>query len=347
MVKRSGPRCLRNSPRWLYDAGIRVFLPAAGTGEFHSLSAGEVVTCVCAVRQAVGDDAVVLAPIGLGLSHALAIGRAAIDAGADALLVMPPIHPYLGDSGLRDYFQALMAALPLPFLAYKKGPFPSDDLLGELAATGRLVGVKYAVNDLDAVTRFIADVRGERRCLLRNRRTVRTVLSSRRARGYTSGAGNLCPRLTLALHAALEAGNYLRAMEVLRILRPIEDYRARSGDSYNISMLKVAIRRWDATSARPGRRSADSAPRTSPRSKPCSEPILAAEADSHALINSLASNASRPWRPPCRCRSSRPRSGRRGSAGRRPASGPSRSRPPSTGSAGEGLGDRLAPSGSR
>ena len=29
--------------RWLYDAGVRVFLPAAGTGEFHSLAAAEVV----------------------------------------------------------------------------------------------------------------------------------------------------------------------------------------------------------------------------------------------------------------------------------------------------------------
>ena len=96
-----------------------------------------------------------VAPIGLGLPHALAIGRAAMEAGADAMLVMPPVHPYLCDAGLRDYFQALMKAIPLPFLAYKKGPFPSDELLGELAATGRLVGVKYAVNDVDAVARFV------------------------------------------------------------------------------------------------------------------------------------------------------------------------------------------------
>src|SRR5262249_58240217 len=62
------------------------------------------------------------------------------------------------------------------------------------------------------------------------------------AKGFTSGAGNLCPRLALALHKALVEGRYSEAMECLRILRPIEDYRARAGDSFNISMLKAALR---------------------------------------------------------------------------------------------------------
>src|SRR5438876_656520 len=57
------------------------------------------------------------------------------------------------------------------------------------------------------------------------------------ARGYTSGAGNLCPRLTLALHAALRAGRFDEAFRLLALIRPIEDYRARDGESYSISML--------------------------------------------------------------------------------------------------------------
>ena len=35
----------------MVDAGMRVFLPAAGTGEFHSLSATEVVACVRTTRE--------------------------------------------------------------------------------------------------------------------------------------------------------------------------------------------------------------------------------------------------------------------------------------------------------
>lgn len=263
----------------LYDAGVRVFLPGAGTGEFHSLTAGEVVACAAAVRSAVGGDAAVIAPIGLGLPHALAIGRGAIEAGADALLVMPPVHPYLCDAGVRDYVRALMDALPLPFLAYKKGPFPSDELLGELGATGRLVGVKYAVNDLDAVTRFVAAHGGRLAVSCGTAERFAPFFHLAGARGYTSGACNLCPRLSLALHAALAGGDYARAMELLRVLRPIEDYRARSGDSYNISLLKAALRLTgrDFGPPRPPQRAVGAAEEGEIRAMLA--PILAAEAE--------------------------------------------------------------------
>jgi len=236
------PDALSSLTRWLYDAGIRVFLPGAGTGEFHSLSAEEVVSCISAVRSAVGDDAVVIAPIGMSVSHALSIGKKAVEAGADALLVMPPVHPYPCDAGMREYFRTLMDALPLPFLAYKKGPSPSDELLGELSRTGRLVGVKYAVNEVDAVTRFIDAHRGQLGIYCGTAERFAPFFHLAGATGYTSGAGNLCPRLTLAMHAALARGDYAQAMRFLRILRPIEDYRARADDSYNISMLKTAIK---------------------------------------------------------------------------------------------------------
>ncbi len=62
------------------------------------------------------------------------------------------------------------------------------------------------------------------------------------ATGYTSGAGNICPRLTLAMHRARwRVATTSQAMNYLRVIRPIEDYRARDGDSYNISMLKTAM----------------------------------------------------------------------------------------------------------
>ena len=263
--------------RWQYDTGMRVFIPGAGTGEFHSLSAEEVVTCVSTVRSVVGDDAVVIAPIGMGIGHSIAIGTKAIDAGADAFLVMSPIHPYLCDTGLREYFQTLMDALPLPFLAYKKGPAPSDELLAELAETGRLVGVKYAVNEVDSVTRFIQKNLGKVGVYCGTAERFAPFFHLAGATGYTSGAGNICPRLTLAMHSALNQGDYALAMDYLKIIRPIEDYRARAGDSYNISMLKVAIKRigYDFGPVRPPQRQLTAA--EAAEVQRIIEPILAAE----------------------------------------------------------------------
>ena len=226
----------------LYEAGIRVFLPAAGTGEFHSLSVAEALLCVRATRAGVGADAIVIGPVGLGLGHALELGRGAVEAGADGLLVMPPVHPYLCDAGVGEYLRTLKKELPLPLLAYKKGPVPSDGLLQELCREGVLAGVKYGENNLDAAAKLIAAVQGSAVVSCGTAEQHAPYFHLAGACGYTSGAGNLCPRLTLDMHRSLIAGDFTKATRILHILRPIEDYRARAGDSYNISMLKAAMK---------------------------------------------------------------------------------------------------------
>jgi 4-hydroxy-tetrahydrodipicolinate synthase len=240
--KRTLPEVMTAFIRDLAKAGIRVFLPAAGTGEFHSLSADEIVECVAATRAGAGPEATVIAPIGFGLGHALAIGKRAIEAGADGFLVMPPVHPYLCDAGIKEYLSVLAAELPRPLLTYKKGPVPSDALLAELGIAGKLAGIKYGENNLDAAAQLIAKLGGRAvvSCGTAERHAPYFHLAG--AIGYTSGAGNLCPKLTLAMHRALGGGEYAEALRIQAILRPIEDYRARAGDSYNISMLKAAMK---------------------------------------------------------------------------------------------------------
>lgn len=261
-------------------AGISVLLPAAGTGEFHSLSADEVVGCVQATRQA-APKAVVIAPIGFGLGHAIQIGQRAAEVGADGLLLMPPVHPYLSDAGFRDYFQAIAAALPLPLLAYKKGPNPSDALLTELGEEGRLVGVKYAVNEMDAFTKFVDINRGRLGLYCGTAERFAPFFMLAGATGYTSGLGNIAPKLTLAMHAALKSGNAREAMRLLSVVRPIEDFRALAADSFNISAIKAAmqIAGWDFGPVRPPQRRLTTDEIGQLRS--VVEPILSAEAKLH------------------------------------------------------------------
>ncbi len=259
------------------EAGVTVLLPAAGTGEFHSLSAEEVIGCVQATRIA-APNAVVIAPVGFGVGHAVQIGRQALEAGADALLLMPPVHPYLSDAGFRDYFQAIAAAVPLPILAYKKGPVPSDALLTELGQAGRLVGVKYAVNEVDAFTKFVDANRRKLGLYCGTAERFAPFFMLAGATGFTSGLGNIVPRLSLSLHAALKGGNFPEAMRLLSIVRPIEDFRALAGDSFNISAIKAGmqIAGWNFGPVRPPQRrmTADETDRL----RQLLEPILAAEA---------------------------------------------------------------------
>jgi 4-hydroxy-tetrahydrodipicolinate synthase len=139
--------------------------------------------------------------------------------------------------------------------------------------------VKYAVNDLDAFARFAAAHCGRLGLYCGTAERFAPFFHLAGAKGYTSGAGNLCPKLTLALHRALQGGQYEDAMRLLGILRPIEDFRARAGDSYNISMLKAALRLigHDFGPPRPPQRQIGAAEEAEIRA--LLEPILAAEAD--------------------------------------------------------------------
>lgn len=226
----------------MFAAGIRCFIPCAGSAEFHSLSSAEIVSAIAMTRDVVADTGVIMAPVGQQIREALQLGRDSHAAGATAVLVMPLGHPYLCDAGAKDYLLALLDGLPCPVLVYKTGPIPSDDLLLELADHPNLAGVKYAVNDLDAFQRIVqhGNDRIEWICGSAERFAPYFMLTG--ASGYTSGAGNLCPKLTLSMHKAICEERWSDAMYWQKFIRPIEDFRGRAGSSYNISYLKYAIR---------------------------------------------------------------------------------------------------------
>jgi len=225
----------------LFEAGIRVFVPCAGSSEFHSLLADEIVSTVKTLRDALGPEPVIIAPVGLQPQCAAEVGDRSLAAGADAVLVMPLAFPYLSDEGARDYYLALMERLQCPTLIYKKDPLPSDNLLLELADHPQLIGIKYAVNDINAFNAVVEQDGGRIDWFCGSAERFAPFFALAGSPGYTSGAGNMCPRLTLAMHTALVAGEWKEAMRLQRILLPIEHYRGRSGNSYNVSMLKYAM----------------------------------------------------------------------------------------------------------
>jgi 4-hydroxy-tetrahydrodipicolinate synthase len=227
----------------MYAAGIRVFLPAAGTSEFHSLSADEIVALVRATREASGTDAQVFAPVGMQIQYAIDVGQRSLAAGATGVMFMPFTHPYLCNSGARDYYRQVIDRLRCPTLIYKKSPIPSDQLLLELAGDPCVVGVKYAENNLQDFRRVVLDDRGRIEWLCGSAERFAPYYMLAGATGYTTGAGNLCPHLTLAMHAAFSAGEYSEGMRLQKLILPIEEFRSRDGDSFNVSMLKYAVRR--------------------------------------------------------------------------------------------------------
>lgn len=222
--------------------GIRVVIPAAGTGEFHSLTVEEALATIAATLEVNQGRAKILAPIGLGLEHALAVGEKALTLGADGVLVMPPVHPYLSDDGVRAYFEAIHQALKIKIWVYKRGAFPSDACLLDLARRGVIAGVKYAVNEMNALASFVEKVDQHCQVVCGTAERNAPFYQLAGARGFTSGAAMLFPRLSLKLHAALDAGDYISAMKFRGILEPLEAFRARHGDALNITAIKAGMR---------------------------------------------------------------------------------------------------------
>lgn len=227
--------------RRMHQSGIRIYMPGAGTSEFHSLSANELIDLVRVTREASGSDALIFAPLGLQLDHAVDVGVRAREAGATGVMFMPFSHPYLSQVGCRDYYLQVLERVQLPALIYKKSPFPSDSLLLELADHPWVVGVKYAENNMHDFRRVVLADQGRIEWLCGSAERFAPYYMLAGSHGYTTGAGNLCPRLTLAMHAAFSVGEYAQGMELQQHIVPIEDFRAKEGDSFNISMLKHAM----------------------------------------------------------------------------------------------------------
>ncbi len=270
----------------MYSAGMRVFMPAAGTSEFHSLSADEIVEIVRITREASGPAARIFAPVGLQIDQACEIAERSLEAGATGIMFMPFAHPYLCDEGARDYYRQVIDRVHAPTLIYKKGPIPSNALLLEMAGHPDVVGVKYAVNEMHEFRKVVIADGGRIEWLCGSAERFAPFYMLAGAQGYATGAGNLCPHLTLAMHAAFIAGEHEEGLRLQQIILPIEDYRAKSGDSYNISMLKYAMTLLgrDFGPPRAPQRQLTAAERSNIDAM--MKPILAAEEE---MLNELAS----------------------------------------------------------
>jgi len=61
------------------------------------------------------------------------------------------------------------------------------------------------------------------------------------ARGFTSGLINVWPEHSVAIHAALEAGDYSRANQLIDVMNGFEEIRAEEQNGTNVTAVKAAL----------------------------------------------------------------------------------------------------------
>jgi 4-hydroxy-tetrahydrodipicolinate synthase len=138
----------------LLEHGSHGLVIGGTTGECPTLTDGETIDLLRAVRAEVGDEPLLVCGTGTNdTRHSRELTKMAADAGADASLVVAPYYNKPNREGLRAHFEAVAAAVPeLPMVMYN---IPSrviinvdPELLAELAKVDNIVGVKQA-NDAE------------------------------------------------------------------------------------------------------------------------------------------------------------------------------------------------------
>ncbi|MFF5437759.1 5-dehydro-4-deoxyglucarate dehydratase [Streptomyces achromogenes] len=234
------------------EAGAGGVFAACGTGEFHALDLAEFASVVrTAVRVAAGRVPV-FAGAGGPLPLARQYARAAEEAGADGLLLMPPYLVAGPPAGLVAYVREVVAAGSLPVIVYQRGTARFDVPAAlEVARLPRVVGLKDGTGDLELLARIVTAVRadpatgGREFQFFNGMPTAEGSQLAYRGIGvdlYSSAAFCFAPETALAFHRALATGDDELAQRLLAgFFHPLIALRERV-PGYAVALVKAAVR---------------------------------------------------------------------------------------------------------
>ncbi|AYF97974.1 5-dehydro-4-deoxyglucarate dehydratase [Protaetiibacter intestinalis] len=222
---------------------------ACGTGEFHALSAGEHAAVVRAAVEATAGRVPVVAGAGGPLGHAIDCVRAAEQAGADGILLLPPYLVEGPADGVVAYAEAVLAASGLPVVLYHRGagrltPRGVERLLGH----PRVAGIKDGVGDIALAQQFVrvAAESGRAETLFFNGLlTAELSQAAYRAIGvplYSSAVFAMAPDIATAFYRASLADDLATQHRLLDgFYRPLVALRDET-PGFAVSLIKAGLR---------------------------------------------------------------------------------------------------------
>ena len=221
---------------------------ACGTGEFHSLSVAEVGQVVAATVAATAGQVPVISGAGGPLGHAIDCARAAQDAGADGLLLLPPYLVNAPIEGLINYVETVAAATDLPVIVYHRANAKfTARAMARLAANPKVIGFKDGIGDLAEAQRIVLAVDAAGRTdfqFFNGLLTAELSQAAYRAVGvplYSSAAFAMAPKIATAFYTAMEEGDEPRRLALLAgFYEPLVALRDRV-PGYAVSLIKAGV----------------------------------------------------------------------------------------------------------
>ncbi|OOY17405.1 dihydrodipicolinate synthase family protein [Thioclava sp. DLFJ4-1] len=223
-------------------AGMHIPVVNGNTGEFYALTTDEACTMVAEVTAMVDGRAPVLAGVGRGIRDACKLAEASAKAGASALMVHQPPDPFVSPRGTVEYVrQVSEAGGGLPLMLYLRNDAIGTDGIKALCDLPGVKGVKWATPNPQKLADAIAACDPSITWVGGLAEVWAPALYAVGARGFTSGLINIWPERSMAIHAALEASDYVKANALIREMKPFEDIRAEELNGTNVTGVKAAL----------------------------------------------------------------------------------------------------------
>jgi 4-hydroxy-tetrahydrodipicolinate synthase len=204
--------------------GVDGLVPCGTTGESPTLSEQEMLTVIAAIVARARGRVPVIAGTGTNSTEkTLARSKAAVAAGADAVMIVSPYYNKPNQEGLYRHFSHVAQGVSVPVILYnipgRTGVEISVETIARLRAEHRnIVAVKHATGSIDGACALAAasDI-----AILSGDDPLTLPLMSIGAIGVVSVIANLLPQETASLTRAALAGDWQGARSWHERLYPL------------------------------------------------------------------------------------------------------------------------------
>ena len=214
----------RDLVEWQIDEGSNALVPCGTTGEAATLSTEEHRRVIEITVEVARGRVPVIAGCGSNnSSHAIELTRNAKDAGADAVLHVPPYYNRPNQDGIHAHLAAV-ADLDIPVLLYNVPSRTITDIavdtMGHLSRLPNVIGVKDATGNLGRVSAQRLAC-GEEFVQLSGNDETALAFNAMGGVGCISVTANVAPRVCSQFQEAMREGRWDEALQLQDRLYPL------------------------------------------------------------------------------------------------------------------------------
>lgn len=211
--------------RALCDARVDHIFALGTLGEFPLVTDAERPLLVESIIESLGWKTDAWVGCGApGTARAVANAEQAEEAGATAVVAVPPYYLTPTDASIKHYYRAIRKAVGIPLLAYNipghVGYALSPGLVHELGREKVLSGIKDTAGSIDSVTGFLRGA-PDGFVVLPGDDVLAAPAIAAGAAGAVMGSANVVPRLAVELLAAARKGDARKVAELETPLRAL------------------------------------------------------------------------------------------------------------------------------